>query len=847
MKKILSALISLVFVINLMNLSMSPVSAITSGDYDYEIINTDEAEITGYNGAGGNVIIPATIDGFPVTSIGATAFYINSIFTDITLPDGLINIGDSAFAYNTGLTDIIIPDSVLNIGNYAFQGCINVTSVDIGSSVEFIGVSAFLDCASLLNISVDPANTAFVAIDDVLFDYDITILFQYPTAKAGGYAIPDGVLEIGEKAFIRSESLTAVTIPDSVADVGTGTFAFCTSLQTASLGNGLTTTGDEMFNGCVSLTDVSFGTLLQTIGNSAFSDCSLLDNVAIPNSVVTIGASAFSNCTGMNSLAIGNGVTVIGDYAFLNCVGLSSIVLPSGLSSIGISSFDGCTGITGIIIPDSVVSIGDFAFYGCALLENVSIGSGTAVIGDWAFEFCVSLAAITVAPSNLSYASLDGVLFDESMILLIRYPNARAGGYSIPQGVVEISDSAFSSADVLTDIYIPDSVTTINDFAFYLNESLINVTFGNSVATIGDHAFEYCTAIESIFFTGDAPVIGPNTFSNIIAPVIVFYAGGAAGFTDPWNGMTTFSAIEAAPTTPTTDDVIITINYPFDAADMQYMIGAGPWLEYTGQIALTSNNTVSARFTDPLANVISLGTIEISNIERILTSITVTTPPTKTDYIEGQSFDPTGMVVSGTFSDDSTEILAGYTYSPDLTAGQTSLTVFYQEFEATTPITVVAKTVTGIALKTAPVKVTYLIGKITYLVGEDLDLTGGEITLSYNDGTTMDFLMTDPDVIISGYNKDLQTLGASTQTITVNYTGFVDSVSFDVRVLALGDVNNDGTITSIDALQTLQGSTGKLVLSAEKMLAADANRSGTITTVDALRILQKSTGKIPEL
>lgn len=81
-----------------------------------------------------------------------------------------------------------------------------------------------------------------------------------------------------------------------------------------------------------------------------------------------------------------------------------------------------------------------------------------------------------------------------------------------------------------------------------------------------------------------------------------------------------------------------------------------------------------------------------------LESISITTPPTKTEYIEGQSFDPTGMVVTGHFvdADDNTntkdEAVTGYTISPDgaLSTSDDHVTITYQGQTANQAITVSA-------------------------------------------------------------------------------------------------------------------------------------------------------------
>ena len=114
----------------------------TYGDFEYEYkaeknTITDEYKdesttITGYNGTGGDVEIPATIDGKPVTVIGICAFQYKSL-TGVTIPDSIKTIELEAF-FGNKLTGVTIPKSVNTIGDSAFD--VNqLTSVTIGAGV----------------------------------------------------------------------------------------------------------------------------------------------------------------------------------------------------------------------------------------------------------------------------------------------------------------------------------------------------------------------------------------------------------------------------------------------------------------------------------------------------------------------------------------------------------------------------------------------------------------------------------------------------------------------------------------------------------------------------------------
>ena len=134
-------------------------------------------------------VIPATIEGINVTSIG-----------------------DWAFRDCTSLTSVDIPDTVTSIGNLAFFDCASLTSVTIPNSVTSIGNSAFSGCGSLTNVTIG-----------------------------------NGVTSIGDEAFCYCSSLTSVDIPDSVTSIGRAAFSRCGSLNSVTIGNGVTSIGDSAF------------------------------------------------------------------------------------------------------------------------------------------------------------------------------------------------------------------------------------------------------------------------------------------------------------------------------------------------------------------------------------------------------------------------------------------------------------------------------------------------------------------------------------------------------------------------------------------------------------------------
>ena len=94
-----------------------------------------------------------------------------------------------------------------------------------------------------------------------------------------------------------------------------------------------------------------------------------------------------------------------------------------------------------------------------------------------------------------------------------------------------------------------------------------------------------------------------------------------------------------------------------------------------------------------------------SSATKTLESIAVKTPPTKTSYIEGEYFDPTGLVITKTYSDNSTEDVSyasnssGFTFTPStniaLTVSNVSVTIYLGGKSTTQAISVTASGSSG--------------------------------------------------------------------------------------------------------------------------------------------------------
>ena len=131
-----------------------PEAVFVDPNLKYEI-EGDTVTITGCDKkALGDLIIPAKIEGKPVTSIGDLTFASFRSLTSITIPDGVTSINRVAFFDCSSLTSITIPDSVTSIGDYAFGSCKSLKSITIGNGVTSIGDWVFAHCTSLTSITI---------------------------------------------------------------------------------------------------------------------------------------------------------------------------------------------------------------------------------------------------------------------------------------------------------------------------------------------------------------------------------------------------------------------------------------------------------------------------------------------------------------------------------------------------------------------------------------------------------------------------------------------------------------------------------------------------------------------
>jgi hypothetical protein len=454
-----------------------------------DFIIDENGTITEYRGAGGNLIIPAEIDGKPVRAIGDKAFR-NKGLTSVTIASGIKSIGEYAFWWNN-LTDVTIPDSVNSIGKGAFWGN-QLTSIVIPDSVS--------------------------SIEDATFF--VNQLTQI--------TIPKNITSISDRAFCRNQ-LTKIIIPDTVTSIGNRAFQ-SNQLTSISIPNSVISIGFDAFNRN-KLTTATIPASVTSIGSNAFSH-NQLENITIPVGIANIDPYSFSN-NKLTHIAIPEGVVSVGYGAFRTNL-LTSVSLPASLKSIGQSAFNN-NQLTSISIPDGVSSVEMWAFTKNQL-ASVAFGNAITDISETAFDnagfliqylcnnkksatyklgsekrnddfiyveteygayitmFIGSTRSTLVIPDKINGIDVKGTIGPDELVFwgTSEYAGNVLQRYNIthlvlPEGLVYIGKGSFNGGK-LTSVSLPSTLRYIGNNAF-LRCGLTNITIPNGVISIGNLAF----------------------------------------------------------------------------------------------------------------------------------------------------------------------------------------------------------------------------------------------------------------------------------------------------------------------------------------------------------------------
>ncbi|MFR8175998.1 MAG: leucine-rich repeat domain-containing protein [Christensenellales bacterium] len=386
----------------LLTLTVCVWAAAESTDWNYDL---NYAILRGYNGAGGDVTVPAEIDGYTVDVIGVSVFSSKAI-TSLTLPETVLELRSNAVSGCENMTSVTLPQSLVVINRMNFFSCTSLEEVTIPAGVRYIGENSFRFCDALRKITfegvcplIDKGCFSLIAEDAVAYVPDDELEAYTEAFERAGIEVP--VQPSGKNAVVVENNGFAEE--DFEFDPATGTitsyngFATYLAIPETIGGAAVKAIGPKAFaqHTYIALAELPEG--LETIGDNAFYNCETLARVVFPSTLKRIGDYAFYNAYGSNVLELPS-VEHIGAYAFYAIGVTDALELPEGLKTIGDSAFENCRNMGDLYLPSTLEAIGSNAFKGDYNIQYVVLNSETPpALGENVFAGCDYLADIDLS------------------------------------------------------------------------------------------------------------------------------------------------------------------------------------------------------------------------------------------------------------------------------------------------------------------------------------------------------------------------------------------------------------------------------------------------------------------
>lgn len=127
------------------------------------------------------------------------------------------------------------------------------------------------------------------------FVIEETTFVNCPADYEGRVVVPDGITDIGDRAFMFCNKVTEVILPESLQGIGLASFHGC-GFSHIKIPSSVTYIADTAFLCCTRLRELDLPEGMSVIANSLCCGCEELKRVSIPDSVVIIREGAFKIC-----------------------------------------------------------------------------------------------------------------------------------------------------------------------------------------------------------------------------------------------------------------------------------------------------------------------------------------------------------------------------------------------------------------------------------------------------------------------------------------------------------------------------------------------------------------------
>ena len=427
-----------------------------------------------------------------------------------------------------------------SIGSRAFNGCTNLVSITIPPGIKSFGFEAFGWCSKLTAVNVESLkHWCGIAFSDWEYGYSRTNLGSNPLSTGAGlytngvlitdFVLPTNVFSIAGNAFYGYRSLKSVRLHDKIDTIAVGAFAYCANLESVVMGNGVRYVAGGMyspgaFECCSSLTNLVFSPNLTYIGEHSFRGCGLKD-ITLPDSLVTMYSDCFSGCRSLTNVVFGNGLRDVRNGVFSQC-GLTHVELPENLTSIPSYMFDDCRALKSVKFPKSIAFVGMSAFRNCNSISEVYIDdleSWCRIDFTWSDEYNNPYNPFTANPLvfgaelYVGGEPVRGALYIpdevESIAPYAFYGWTNVTSVTFADGVARIDHEAFAECGVQV-VRFGSGIEKMGYGAFAGCENLKEIDFGKMSADIDESVFSYCENLGDVTIPGRIGKIGDYAFGG---------------------------------------------------------------------------------------------------------------------------------------------------------------------------------------------------------------------------------------------------------------------------------------------------------------------------------------------
>ena len=561
------------------------------------------------------------------------------------------------------------------------------------------------------------------------------------------------------------------------------------------------------------------GITITGIGSNAFKNDPIVRSVHLPDTATRICYNAFYGCSNLETVT-GNGITQIdssafqistienlpfnqltkiGAYAFSGCNNLKNVDLSNAIN-IDSNAFENAQGLD-VINGENLQTIGNFAFRnsditkvsipnlkalnegafaGCRLLEEV-VAEAVANVSKAVFKDCISLRIVKL-PSATTFGN---EVFSGSSIKFIDLPQATTLGKNV-----------FSNCEQLRMVSLPLAETV--GVSTFSNCSKLNMVYLPVLKSVDNNLFSGCEQLKSLWLP-QAKTVSLNAFDGSSIEYLQFdKVEQISNLPNTLLGLILPSTIQRITgTTPTTDFIVYGNDETYAE---EYANSVGKEFRVVPYVVFDMPKQVS---------------VDYKFIYAYALGYNCTYQWYANDTLSNEG---------GTPIDGATKFF----YEPNREDGAIA---YYCVITSNDGI---SETV----FVTEPVE-----NAFEY---READYTEFQNILSVVEGLdrklyTADSLKLLDDIL----SVDISGCSLAEQNVVDEHV-FAIQKAIDLLQFAfkLGDINDDGVITLVDARMALQAVSQTITLSDTQILATDVNEDGKISLVDARLILQAVAGVI---